>query len=291
MGRRALVPIELRTRPFTTDEARAAGLQRWHLEGSNWRAIAPGIYVWAGIPDSPLLRLAAARLRLPQSAAFSGLTALWLHGLDVKPCDPIDVTVPPLAHVSARSGMLIRRDTLSVEDVIVRRGYDATTAERAIADLSRRGDLIEVVVVADAALHAGVATIRTLTAKAALLAGEHGARKFRRVIELAEPASESPMESRLRMVIVLAGLPRPLAQFEVYDRFGELLGRPDLYYPDKKLGIEYDGAVHRLSLAEDDRRQNRFLAEGITLLRFTANDVFQQPDRIVAQVRGMRQSR
>jgi len=93
------------------------------------------------------------------------------------------------------------------------------------------------------------------------------------------------MESRLRMVIVSRGLPRPLVQVDLYDDSGEFLGRPDLYYPDQKLGIEYDGGVHRTSLVEDNRRQNKLLAAGIRLLRFTASDVYSQPDRIVHEVR------
>ena len=30
----------------------------------------------------------------PPGAVFSGKTAAWLHGLEIEPCDPIDVTVP-----------------------------------------------------------------------------------------------------------------------------------------------------------------------------------------------------
>ena len=36
--------------------------------------------------------------------------------------------------------------------------------------------------------------------------------RLQRAIELAEPATESPMETRLRLLLVLAGLPRPQGQ-------------------------------------------------------------------------------
>jgi hypothetical protein len=95
------------------------------------------------------------------------------------------------------------------------------------------------------------------------------------------------METRLRMLIVLGGLPRPQAQVSVHDGRGRFLGRPDLYYPEHRLGLEYDGGIHRTSLAEDNRRQNRLLAAGIRLLRFTAGDVLNNPHSVTAQVRNL----
>ena len=112
-------------------------------------------------------------------------------------------------------------------------------------------------------------------------------RNLRRVLGFVDAAAESPMESRLRMVLVLGGLPRPKAQVTIRDRWGRALGRPDLYYPEQRLGIEYDGGSHRESLAEDNRRQNRLLKAGVRLLRFTAADVLRDPDSVVSQVRAV----
>lgn len=61
--------------------------------------------------------------------------------------------------------------------------------------------------------------------------------------------------------------------------------RIDLYYPDARLGIEYDGDGHRANLVDDDRRQNWLLARGVTLLRFTAADVYRTPESTADQVR------
>lgn len=95
------------------------------------------------------------------------------------------------------------------------------------------------------------------------------------------------MESRLRMLMILGGLPRPEAQTSIHDRWGRFVGRPDLYYESHMLGIEYDRGVHRKSVAEDNRRQNRLLDAGVRLLRFTAGDVLNNPDSIVLQVQAM----
>jgi len=88
-------------------------------------------------------------------------------------------------------------------------------------------------------------------------------------------------------LLILAGLPRPRTQVEIRDRWGRVIGRPDLYYEEYKLGIEYDGGLHRDMLAEDNRRQNRLLKAGVRLLRFTAGDVLGNPDRVVEEVRSM----
>ncbi|TMG11036.1 MAG: DUF559 domain-containing protein [Chloroflexi bacterium] len=51
--------------------------------------------------------------------------------------------------------------------------------------------------------------------------------------------------------------------------------------------IEYDGASHRESLTADNRRQNRMMNAGFTLLRFSAADVLSAPDSVVWSVRQM----
>ncbi|HMJ40339.1 MAG TPA: DUF559 domain-containing protein, partial [Verrucomicrobiae bacterium] len=59
----------------------------------------------------------------------------------------------------------------------------------------------------------------------------------------------------------------------------------DLYYPEGRLVLEYDGGNHRDRLVEDDRRQNLVVNAGFRLLRFTAADVLNRPDGVQAQVR------
>jgi len=229
--------------------------------------------------------LAVARERLPSSAAFSGLTAAWLHGIDVEPCDPIEVTVPRSTGIAMRAGIRVHRAVAVADDVVQIRGFRVRSVARTIADISARLSLTEAVVVADAALHSRRTTISALEDWVDRHRGEPGVQRLRRVIGFAEPAAESPMESRLRMVLVLGRLQRPKAQVSIYDSGGRLQGRPDLYYEEARLGIEYDGAVHRASLTEDNRRQNRLLNAGVRLLRFTAADVLQNPASVVQQVR------
>ena len=236
------MPAELTAGPFTLEEAILAGLDRGHLKGANWRRIGPAVYMWAGLPDAPELRIEAARLRLPSVAVFSGLTAAWLHGLDVEACKPIEATIPKGNGVSARSGLVVRRDAISPKEVVRVRGKRVTTVLRTLCDLSSRLSVTEAVTVVDMALHAGLVSLDDLKGLCARRTHSFGVARLRRVVGFAEPAAESPMESRLRMVLLLGGLPRPLAQAPLHDSRGRFLGRPDLYYPSHGSGSNTTGA-------------------------------------------------
>ena len=104
VSRKPLMPDALAGGPFTLSDARNLGLEYWHLRSRIWRRLGPSTYALARRPDGPLLRLEAASRRLPAAGSFSGLAAAWLHGLDVEPCNPIDVTVPKGEGVSGRAG-------------------------------------------------------------------------------------------------------------------------------------------------------------------------------------------
>ncbi len=284
--RSPFIPPELTIRPFTIVEAQRFGIHRWHLEGSAWKRLGPGIYAWNELEVSPGVMLAAAALRLPPHAVFSGDTAAWLHGLDTNPCNPIEVTVPPGGRVSMRTGLCIKRASLARDDVALINRTPVTTVERTLLDVSESRTLTEAVVLADRATHLHLTDVRKLEQTAARSSGRPGVATFRRAIEHIEPATESQMESRLRMLIVLKRLPRPIAQHPIHDDAGIFLGRVDFFYPEAKLAIEYDGEVHRENLAEDNRRQNRLIAAGIRLFRFTAGDIYNRPDVVIRQIRG-----
>jgi hypothetical protein len=154
---------------------------------------------------------------------------------------------------------VIRRARLFSNEVVRRRGLPVTSPLRTVLDLAARLPLVEAVVAVDMALHQRLVGPDQL---ATYVAGNSG-----------------------RKGVVLAGLPRPEVQVRLQDDRGRFLARTDLYYADQRLCLEYDGATHRDSLVDDDRRQNRLLNAGFRVLRFTAADVLGSPDEVVAQVR------
>jgi very-short-patch-repair endonuclease len=211
---------------------------------------------------------------------------MWLHGVDVLPCEPIEASVSPDVPVHRRSGLRIRRVAIPDADVVELKGMRATSLIRSLADAGGALALVDAVVLLDAALHTRRVRMDQLIDRAQMLRRRRGADKFRRALALADPNAESPMETRLRALLVLGGLPRPRVQVSIHDADGRFAGRVDLFYEAARLAIEYDGAVHRGSLAADDRRQNRLLDAGVRLLRFTAGDVLGDPESVVSEVRG-----
>lgn len=76
----------------------------------------------------------------------------------------------------------------------------------------------------------------------------------------------------------------PRRRFRCCDAAGGFVARVDLYYPEARLAIEYDGEQHRDQLTADNRRQNRLHDLGVSLLRYTAPDLRERRQEIVAQV-------
>jgi very-short-patch-repair endonuclease len=280
-----VVPSALRTGPFTAAEAKDAGVTRAQLRGAGYRALGSGLYRWVGLEESPLLLLSAVARRLPKGAAFSGRTAAWLHGLDLPPCDPIEVTIPNRRGTHRRAGASVSRAALGTQQIVKRRNLPTTSALRTVAELGGRDPLTEGVVAADLFLHAALISIAQLRAYVAEHRRAKGIARFRRAVELADSKSESPMETRLRMLLVLAGLPKPDVQVPIHDDQGHFLCRPDLLYRAQCLAIEYDGSNHRDRLVDDNRRQNGLIGAGFRLLRFSAADVYGNPVVVAMQVR------
>lgn len=279
------VPEELTRGPFTVQDALRAGLSRRQLQSACWTRISTGLYAWAGIEQDPRCVLEALSRRLPAQAAFSDRTAGWLHGLDLEPCRPTEVAVPLGCGISRRAGVSIRRSVLPDTEVVQCRRLRATGPMRTVFDLARHLPLGDALVAVDMALHRALVDLAALRQYVDAHMTAHGVATARHVADLAEPRAESPMETRLRLLLVLAGVPRPAAQVDLTDDRRRFVGRVDLYYSAQRLAVEYDGGTHRDSLAADNRRQNRLLAAGYRLLRFTAGDVYDRPEAVVDQVR------
>ena len=284
VGRTALVPPELRRGPFSLDEARRAGLTLSALRGSTWQRVSARLYRWAALPEDPWLTLAAWRRVLPSDAVFVGATAAWLFGLDFAPTDPVEVAVPASSGIRTRAGLIVRHGKIPPAEVVTIRGLRVTALPLTLAGLCLRRSGIEALAALDMAITRGLTDREALIEYAIASKGRPGTRQMRALSSLAAPA-ESPMETRLRWLLIKAGLPRPQVQVSLRNGAGMFVGRADLYYPDARLVLEYDGRNHRERLVEDDRRQNLMVNAGYRLLRFTATDIYSRGDVVMAQVR------
>jgi Protein of unknown function (DUF559) len=285
VARTPCIPPELTKRPFSLEEARSAGLTLSALRGKVWRRLGAELYCWSGLREDPLMLLRAWRGLLPTEAVFAGATAAWLLGLDLRPTNPVEIVVPGGSGIRSRDGLRVRRCEIPRGETVTVRGLRATALHRTLSDLSLQWPPVEALVAIDMAVRLGLTDAAGLGRYAVAMQGRAGARRLRSLATYAAPA-ESPMETRLRWLLVQAGLPRPEIQTDLYDPERRFVGRADLYYPAARLVLEYDGGNHRERLVEDDRRQNLLINAGFRLLRFTAADIHGRPDVVVAQVRG-----
>jgi very-short-patch-repair endonuclease len=107
-----------------------------------------------------------------------------------------------------------------------------------------------------------------------------GSRAARTAAAMVRTASESPMETRLRLLVLAAGLPEPVLQYELHDAVGRV-GWFDLAWPAERLIAEYDGDQHRTSRDQyerDIRRFNRATDAGWRVLRVRAQGLLREPE-------------
>lgn len=153
-----------------------------------------------------------------------------------------------------RPGVDARRGTPQAE---ARLGaLPLTTAEDTFVDLAAELHLVDLVVLGDSLVKAGRTTPAALVAAAAAVTGRRSA-GARRAAGLVRSGVDSPMESRLRMLVVLAGLPEPVVNHIEYDDLGRWVRPFDLSYPKARLAIEYDGRQHAQSQVQWERDVDR----------------------------------
>jgi len=246
----------------------------------------PGVYADAELPDSFAVRVSGASLLVPPRAVFSGRTAAYLHGATelVDARTPVEVSMPPGERFGPDAGLRVRQVTVDPAEVVVVGRRPCTAPVRTALDVARTEPLMEGVVALDVLLARGVVDHPQLRAAVTVQSTARGARRAERAVDLADGRAESPQESRLRVVLALAGLVA-VPQYTVRDRDGRFVARVDLAFPGRRVAVEYDGAWHGEpgQLGRDRRRLNALVAAGWTVLHVTAADL-RQPEELVARV-------
>lgn len=208
----------------------------------------------------------------------------------------------PIGRAASRDAVYLR-DRLDPQEVqvITLRTSDCSGAEsvpiaarvtvpnRATFDGVRQArDLPEAVAFIDACAHSRWIKLATLSG---YLLTRQGARRIafiRHAAELADPASRSPWESRLRVFYVtVAGLPRPAVNVPIFDLDGRLLGIADLLDHEAGLVTEFDGGQHRdrRQHRADNEREELFEDAGLTVVRADSLDLLEHDRRLAVRLR------
>lgn len=257
--------------------------------------------LYRAVADGTVIRMARGVYRVGPAGGFAGMVACAKALRGVVSCDSAALVHGwPMAHTPSRhsitvprnrglvpsSGVLVHRVDLPVSDLGEVEGLQGTSPLRTVLDCARRLPLARAVAIADSALRAGLdaAELRS----SAVSASGTGAAKVRRVAALVDPEAGSVLESVLRVLLSLAGLPPSHTQFPVRDARGQLVALVDFAYELQRLLVEGDGfEFHRgrTDYRNDRRKANAFLIGGWMLLRFSWEDVMGSPDYVVETVR------
>lgn len=277
-------------RPFTTADARASGITSDQLRSGRFERVFRGCYVDAAGGQDPFARIRAAVGLHPLGAFASHLSAARLYRLPVPATPEEHVTVFSDADRRRRAGVRSHSTAHDV-DVVKRQGIRVASPCATFVALGSILDLVELVIVGDAMVKRGLATLEELLATAANTSGK-GAVAARRAAAYVRKGVDSPQESRLRMLVVLAGLPEPEVNHIIRNQAGEWVARFDLSYPDYRLLVEYDGRQHAQDGPQwerDIKRREMLDSARWRLVTITAKGIYKEPEvtleRIVTALR------
>jgi hypothetical protein len=212
-------------------------------------------------------------LRLPPSGVVAGRSAAFLWGANLTDLgDQVEVLVP--TRMRANRDLVVHTGSIDQAEVTSSWGVPVPTPLHAGWQIASWLPMQTAVPWIDALARVRRLDTPVLLEHAAEHRHQYGNLKATQTLALCDRRAESPPESTLRLRLVLAGVPAPIPQFQVFDE-GEFVARVDLAWPWLKLAVEYDGQWHadRDQLARDRERIRNLNAAGWYVFPVTRNDL------------------
>jgi hypothetical protein len=203
--------------------------------------------LWRGLSDEGrhLARAHATHDLLDGAVALSHISALADYGCPLwrAPLDRVHVTRIDDQASRLEAGVVHHRGRFGEDEVVERNGRLVTSPTRSLLDAFTLLETPSAMVAGDWMLREG------LTTHEQLWVGKAGMHKWPRtlsqelVIRLLDGDSGSVGETLERHMFWRMHLPRPLLQFPIYDRHGQLIGITDFAWPEQGVYGEFDGRV------------------------------------------------
>ncbi|MGM7666900.1 hypothetical protein [Microbacterium sp. A93] len=265
---------EQEAEPHVVDAADTAGSPGSEPTPSVHSTLPRAAAVLATVPDACASHLTAALVRdwwLPQKSQATRM---------------VHVTRQPERHRLRYPGIITHRSLLPADEVVLVHGRRVTSPERTWLDCATLLSLQDLVILGDHLVrepYAWAETRRTQWTTVEALReclqahpGVPGISRARNALELIRVGADSPQETLLRLAMHRVGLPAPALQVECWDAqySTDFPATADLGYPQWLIAIQYEGQHHGEGnqLAKDLRRDQAFLRQGWTVLRFGSAD-------------------
>lgn len=236
-------------------------------------------------------RIRSIALTMDESVVVTHESALLLHGL------PVWSTRRDLdTHLSnagvrtrtRRARVHLHRSAPTLQSALIDNVWVASVAW-AVAQTGCTLGLETAVIAADAALHSGLMTASQLVDACAALVGTRGSAALHRLPSLVDGRSESPGESRLRLLVDGAGF-NVTPQRVIRTASGDFMARVDLALDGSRVLVEFDGMVkyrgdaNSGALVAEKQRELALSRLGYTVVRVVWADL-DHPDRVIGWVR------
>lgn len=277
-------------------QAAAAGLSESEVatlvRRGDWLRVGPGLRRVADANDDGWRDgVRAALLGAGPGAVAAGPTAAELQGIvGARPGARIWLAVPPDRHPEHRPGVRLLRSPVLAAHVVEVDGIPVTAPLRAVLDSARYADHLGAVCLLESALRQQLFATGDVLAAVSALHGKRGSVAARKALRRIDLRSESPLETKARLLLVDAGFryPRLQQSFAPGDT-----RRIDLAYlappggPYRGLAIEIDGrAIHAREEAFDsDPVRQTALEEAEWLVRRFTNRNLADPAYVCQTVR------
>ncbi|MGX5695490.1 hypothetical protein ACWKWP_04760 [Agromyces soli] len=270
MTARAPLPRTLAGVPFATRVALENEVSPKRLRAHDLAAPTSGARMPRGAEDSARRR--AVLLALREDAFLCGASAAQEHRLPLpwRLRHVVEVGVPWPARAARRSGILARTLRLGEDDVLTRGGIRVTTPERTFCDLATRLTVPELVAVADV-----LPSADRLAVTVAAYPDHRQRSKLDAALALRDPRRESPKESEMIALVLLAGLPAPVPQAVILEG-RHFVARVDAFFAEFGEVLEYQGDHHRSDLGQwrrDRTREAELESLGLHVTEVTQGDL------------------
>jgi hypothetical protein len=275
--------------PFQVDSEGTTILSRASTRSASLRSPSRGLRIPQGLPDDMVTRAQAVALASRDDAVLWGSTAAVLLHLPVPyrlEAANVHVLVPEGRPRPRRRGVRARQADITPDEIVTVDQLSVTSPARTYADLAGLLGVPDLVAVGDVVLRDHRVSHEALLALVERRVRYTGKVRARETINLLNPRSRSPQESRLRAHVHGAGLPRPEVNGVITDDHGGFLACCDLVFRRQRVVVEYDGAVHDAPARRrsDATRRTLLREHGWYVVEVVDTDL-QVPSRAIAKIR------
>jgi len=271
LGRLAARQLGLFTRTQAVDCGYSDFQIRRRLARDEWQQVCGSVLAFRGRQLTAPVLAAATHLTVPGSV----IAGRWLW-------------TGPTGR-SSFPGVRVLRDPLRTDDIRIADGMRITCPARTVVDCMRLLPDDAALTLADRALQRGWISVGELRGRVREMVGRHGTPRLARLASAATDGTRSAAERVMAGLLRRAGITGWVPNAAITDGAG-LIGYGDFTFAGLRLVIEIDGQAFHTDASRfqrDRARQNRLVAAGWTVLRFTWADLRDRPNRVTVEIRTM----